>query len=742
MAVSIPFKVTPVAREQLRTRLGQELAQTALADTSGLITNAEMLRTDTADLIILTLHPEVPSHPVNPIQWDEPIAFLLPDDPQQEPGIFALREDFPAVPHLIRPVEAIPGQLCLFDRPYAEYRARLSGQRLVEQTLLWLKLTARGTLHGEDQPMEALMHRSAGILVLPASMRTGDFQPTSLARRRDDPNSPFQVIVSSEGGTDVVFLQVTTAPMTHGVIRRQPRTLRDLHSMLQSDANTDLGAVLIDQVRAHYSDITQHGQRLVIIHLRLPKSRAEGAPASGVEHMAFILCDTTLSQLGQALDLWVPDCSGVMGMVWQPTPDLEKFDSIVLESITVVFDTSRQDRAAISGLPINARQFVALGAGALGSQVIANLVRAGQGSWVIADDDVVLPHNLVRHALSGDVIGWNKAKVCSFTMNRTFQDAQTLGVAGDALKPAPDLQVHLDAADVICDFTASAPVTRRIALSSEFGRRASAFLNPTGQDLVLLVESSNRQVRLDYLEHGYLQALVDGDTHASHYHSVPTHLRYGGGCRDISAQLPQDLLALHAATASRALRRALTNEIGLAALWRVNDDGSVTAHDLPTPTYLQIEQNGWLLHYDPAVLAAARAQRESALDSLTPVETGGTLVGSIDLDRRHLYVTGLRPPPPDSRHYPAAFERGVAALRSEFEHIEARTGGALTYLGEWHTHPRGMASQPSGDDRRLLAWLRDMMAPSGFPGVMLIIGEQDEQWLVQPPHEEAIHGSE
>ncbi|WP_295815555.1 ThiF family adenylyltransferase [uncultured Deinococcus sp.] len=742
MGEHFPLPTTSASPEQLRTRLGRELLLTAAADTSGFLTVTEIRRAAIADLIIVTLHPEVPTYPVHPIQRAEPVAFLVADDPDLAPEVYALREDFPAVPHLIRPRAAFPGQLCLFDRPYAEYRARLSGQRLVERTLLWLKLTALGTLHGEDQPLEALMHRRAGILVLPAAMRTGEFQPLGLVSRRDDPSSPFQVIVPKEGGTEVALLQITTRTMTHGVIRREPRTLGDLHTLLRTEAGTDLVSVLGRQLRDHYRDVTQHGQRLVILHLRLPKSRTEGESASNIEDLAFMLRDTTLSQLGQALDIWGSDGAGGLGMLLGTVPNPERCSSVALDAITVLFDTTRQGRAAMSGLPSDDRRFVALGAGALGSQVITNLVRAGQGTWIIADDDVVLPHNLVRHALFGDIAGWNKAKIFSHDLNRTFHDAQTVGLSGDALKPGPDLQAHLDAADVILDLTASSPVTRRLALSPERGRRASAFLNPTGQDLVLLVESSDRHVRLDHLEHSYLQALVDHDEHASHYRSVPAHLRYGGGCRDISARLPQDLLALHAATASRAIRRALAQEAASAVLWRTGDDGVVTVYSLPTRPYVQTEVSGWIIHVDPQVIATARAHRETALTQSLPVETGGTLIGSIDLDRQHLFVTGLRPPPIDSRHYPAAFERGVEALRGEVEHIEARSAGALTYLGEWHTHPRGIAAQPSRDDQTLLAWLHGVMAPSGFPGVMLIIGEHDEGWLVQPPQTEVIHGPE
>ena len=37
---------------------------------------------------------------------------------------------------------------------------------------------------------------------------------------------------------------------------------------------------------------------------------------------------------------------------------------------------------------------VAIGVGALGSQVLTNLVRSGYGRWTLVDEDVLHPHNL------------------------------------------------------------------------------------------------------------------------------------------------------------------------------------------------------------------------------------------------------------------------------------------------------------------------------------------------------------
>ena len=256
------------------------------------------------------------------------------------------------------------------------------------------------------------------------------------------------------------------------------------------------------------------------------------------------------------------------------------------------------------------------------------------------------------------------------------------------------------------------------------------FLNPTGQDLVFLAESADRSQRIDFLEYAYFQRLLEDDKLASHYGTVPIHQRYGGGCRDVSVTIPQHLVALHAATASHALTGILVKQDAQASLWTAHSDGSVTHTQLPTPVFARQQSGTWTIWYDPKVICAVRTLREQALTGTVAVETGGTLVGAVDLDQQSIYVTGIIGAPTDSRHYPAAFERGAADLRATYEEIESRTAGALMYVGEWHTHPRGARAQPSQDDERLFDWIARMLAPDGLPPVMLIVGEEEERWFV------------
>lgn len=92
------------------------------------------------------------------------------------------------------------------------------------------------------------------------------------------------------------------------------------------------------------------------------------------------------------------------------------------------------------------------------------------------------------------------------------------------------------------------------------------------------------------------------------------------------------------------------------------------------------------------------ASVENHLLELPPsrCEIGGWLLGYWSSDENDVFVTHATPPGPRGR--PWGVRISGVGHRERFDAAWASSGGAVTFLGDWHTHPGGPAV-PSERDR-------------------------------------------
>ena len=109
-----------------------------------------------------------------------------------------------------------------------------------------------------------------------------------------------------------------------------------------------------------------------------------------------------------------------------------------------------------------------------------------------------------------------------------------------------------------------------------------------------------------------------------------------------------------------------------------------------------------------------------------PNETGGVLLGAVDVSRRVVYVVDMIPSPPDSEEWPSSYRRGSEGLQHQLAEISERTLENLEYVGEWHSHPDKCGIEPSLLGQRALSEISAVMGKASLPGLMLIVGENRE----------------
>ena len=717
------------APNELRREDGRELA-CRLSDGVHYARLIECRRGDTGDLVVFEVEVETPQRTTHDIRPQERLAAWFeaaPPPPARSAAqeTFALREDFPPdIPHINLREYDYPRSLCLSDVPFDELRAMWTPARYVRLVREWLRLTAIGELHAHDQPVEPLMLGGFGSVILPNLLRTQD-AVLGLRPCGERNGMPVWLAVPQnellEQDKRLFVACVRAQPRTHGVIRRAPTTIAELHDLLAPD--DDVRGKLVAILR----DWKERGiptEARIAIALLVPMKRSADAPPE-IEQPWIFLTLQTIADAGIALGLWVKGPAGLGALL--PPGAGDGGVSIQLLPAFAYFDHRREDAALFNGRASpDERRFVAVGAGALGSQILEALARAAFGRWIVVDEDVLLPHNLARHVLPRSALGFEKARaVVHGVMNNLAADGDVHEyLVADILNPGEKADAVVSAireAEVIVDMSASVAVARALARDFDApGRRVSLFLNPTGTDIVLLAEASDRVIPIDAVEMQYYRAIRNQPSLAGTLRHTVARERYGRSCRDVSSRLPHARIAALAGIGAQALQQAVDESRAIIRCWRQDERAlGITATDIHVEPVVEQQIDGWRIVTDKGLLARLRELREAKL----PNETGGVLLGHVDVSRLIVYIVDTIPSPPDSQEWPTLYIRGAAGLREAVEEAQVTTAGQLHYTGEWHSHPRGIPPLPSADDLQVFAWITEALDADGLPAVMGIVGE-------------------
>lgn len=686
-----------------------------------------------AEIIILDLDIQRPQLTANDIRRVERVAVVLEPGDAAYPEVLALRSDFPLVPHLNLRKDEFPRSFCLYDQSWEEVRTRWTASAFIERIRGWLADTATGTLHRDDQPLEPLLFGTPYRLVIPADLvkvgsepaekldvefvQTGEHCGTLIAHKSRTPRH------KGEPPKFIASMFVADA-RRHGIIRYAPRNLEELAGFVKGDS-FDLLAELRDRVKNWKDDGCLDAALIIVI--AFPLQRQEGAEAEISDIWAFVTIQSVF-EVGKRLGVWdwvQAKNKKAVGLLLRPDEALRGQD-VELDVVRPHFAFSRTGAASASGTEPGLCKTVAVGVGALGSQIVMNLVRGGFGTWTLIDDDDLMPHNLARHALPPWCVGSSKAFAVGAMIDGCFEeDPPTRTIAANILRAGDQKEVidgALAESELILDFAASVPVARHLARQVESpARRASLFLNPRGTDLVCLSEDRQRANSLDCLEMQYYRAVIHDERLSGHLEVNATRTRYARSCRDVSFALPTHLVSIHAGIGAQAVRAVMGEEQAAIKVWRSDPiTCAVSALDIPVHRVHRTAVGEWTLILDDWLFQTLSDLRSSKL----PNETGGVLIGSYDLLSKTVYVVDTIPSPPDSEEWPTLYIRGSEGLRDSVAGITEKTAGQLEYVGEWHSHPDQCSCLPSDDDFKVFSWMTDRMSAAGLPALMAIIGER------------------
>lgn len=695
-----------------------------------------------AETIVFETEIELPQICVFDIERVERIAVTFRSEDKYSPRVYALRENFPEVLHLNLETFEFPRSLCVFEEDYSELKLRWTAVGFIETIRHWLADTATGILHRNDQPVETLLLGTNTPLVLPSKAFSAE-EFSSLTKLNISCNkleNNLFFIASEENsnnnkgkGISFSFISITGEPQPQAKFRKSPNNLLDLDDFLKTAQIN-----FLEQLRAEVKKLDRDLNTLdsgLIIMVTLPITRTSGSEIERLEVRAF-LCEedsgvfSNVRKIGEEIGVWNTN-DGQIGEIlfFDKTKTGENIKLLMLNPCSTL---SRANAPLFAGTKKRfTGKITAVGQGALGSQIFLNMIRAADGEWILIDKDILMPHNFVRHSAFGAMVGYPKTEMMAHIANNTIEPPYIATViTADILDPknqAEAVRDSLSQTQIILDCSASVAVARHLALDIESdARRISFFLNPTGTDLVLLAEDNNRNMPLDILEMQYYRLLIENEELHDHLRQPIGKIRYAGGCRELSSQISPDAVALCAAIGSQSLRQIIWQEKAEISIWRVGSDGQVRKYSVSPEVCVTEKINGWTIHTDELLLKNLSQNRKAKL----PMETGGTLIGAYDMQRKIIYVVDTLPPPVDSMEARTSFIRGSYGLKPLVDEIKQITMENLQNIGEWHSHPPGYSTNPSKDDKKLLKSLGENLARDGKPALMLIVGEENVSWFI------------
>lgn len=729
-----------ISPEDLSKPRAQKLAALVTAgeyDGARLIECRRELASGHEVLILQVLVPLGQRELVNAIEPEEPVAVLIGRD-DLLPHVYPLRPDFPGhVPHFNVALPGQPRSLCLYETPPEEVRRTYTAIAFVERIRWWLLETAYGRLHGDAQPLDPLFQRAGLTLILPSD----DIKPGTLcvaARVSDRRDSPVRLIEvtqataaqlqNRQGLHGVVFLR--TQPVEHGRVRDIPFNMAELIGAYH-EIGADITEALKDALQTLYQSEQAKSslEQPLIIIIETPLMRA-GGDVEAKTARAFITHDVKAVDLAIKLGALIKE-NNFLGVPLGVRPKAEDVTTVDLIPADThePFDRSRAQLA--SGYSVSATVPTALlGAGALGSQIALTAGRGGYGCRIVVDNDYLLPHNLARHGLGPEYLGWSKAAAVGQELTYLLGAGTTESIHEDILSPSEGSRWPAALSEVqrIIDASASVPVARWLACDAVREARAvSCFLSPSGRDAVMLVEGAGKSPRLDHLEMTYYRHLVSDAGLAGHLSAGEVAL-YVGGCRNPSVKIPQTQVAALSSVVVEAISQRSWPDAGGIYIWR-SEEGltGITYYTFGGEPYEQIQVGDWTVWARRGLLTEMGEARQQAGES----ETGGILVGTWDRDRKIIYVVSHYDPPPDSKHEPTGFIRGTVGVYETIVSIHGKTAENLTYIGEWHTHPLGYGTQPSRDDENLLWWIHDALRWSDAPALIMIMGDDGTRFMLR-----------
>ncbi len=381
-----------------------------------------------------------------------------------------------------------------------------------------------------------------------------------------------------------------------------------------------------------------------------------------------------------------------------------------------------------------------LGAGALGSPIAEDIVRAGAKCLHVVDKSTVKPGILVRQRYAKRDIARLKADCLAKRLNDLSLGCEVVPHFHDVRN---ELQTYFDfsSIDLIIDATASQLVSHHLETLSASGDLSAPLVTVT---VSARAEHGMVAVRMPEFRGGPIEIArrtklaVFSQNQVGEYAAAfwperaeETVFQPEPGCSEPTFVGSASAVGFHASgLLMLALNRVSELDCaeascdflpGTDSREKYECEGTFSHVFKPNAEYSE-DIHGYTVRLDAAAYASidaemARSKREVG----DRVETGGLLFGEIDDSHQIIRLDRATMPPSDSEASAAQFVCGTNGTKELAQSIDLMTKGSSRFVGIWHTHP---VSQPKPSTDDLQAMVQLLMEQDATPRhvVMMIVG--------------------
>ncbi|HEV8647960.1 MAG TPA: ThiF family adenylyltransferase [Actinomycetes bacterium] len=395
------------------------------------------------------------------------------------------------------------------------------------------------------------------------------------------------------------------------------------------------------------------------------------------------------------------------------------------------------------------RKVMVLGCGALGAPIAEQCVRGGVGELTLVDDGVVHPGILVRQPYLDAEVGLAKAEVLAERLRRIRPDVMITAKLADAVDTVLRDGAGVPDVDLVVDATANVTVATKLERDRWPDRRrwppvaSVAIGHKAERGVATLSLPGATGAGVDVLRRlgltaradpgGRLADVVDDlfpqPPRTDLFHpepgcSEPTFVGSASQVAALASQLFNGILGTLAGDEAEPTTKSM---------WAYVVRLSTMVAATPPLTWeddlvMQDPTTGYEIRIAPPALATMQAEcGDAARRHGLLVETGGRLFGQVDNACRVVWVSSASNPPPDSERSSQRFRLGVAGVPELLASYDAVSGGLARLVGEWHTHPGGIATE-STTDHEAMTVLLTPVGPVLSQELLLILGGPPSRW--------------